>query len=193
MIKICDGNGKFIYLFGAWIPFDDGSRERVSELVSAFSLIESYISNYIDPNNDHVILMCDLNCDPSRCNRFDSIYLHFFNENKFIDYFDFFQQEFSYTYENGNYKSRIDHCIMNKELFTRILDAKIISDSLNLSDHLPLRLILNDDSNGEFENFKYESSLESLNKYKKFHFFNFSDNFFKKFYICELKRFFNLL
>ena len=93
MIKICDGNGKFIYLFGAWIPFDDGSRERVSELVSAFSLIESYISNYIDPNNDHVILMGDLNCDPSRCNRFDSIYLHFFNENKFIDYFDFFLLE----------------------------------------------------------------------------------------------------
>ena len=43
IIKIYDGNGKFIYLFGAWIQFDDGSIERVSELVSAFSLIESYI------------------------------------------------------------------------------------------------------------------------------------------------------
>ena len=60
--------------------------------------------------------MGDLNCDPSRCYRFDSIYLHFFIKNKFIDYFDFFQKEFSYTYENGNYKSRIDHCIMYKDL-----------------------------------------------------------------------------
>ena len=65
MICIDMGNNEHAYIFGAWLPFDDGIRERLTTFTLSLTLVETYIQSVIRPY-DYIMLLGDLNCDPVR-------------------------------------------------------------------------------------------------------------------------------
>jgi hypothetical protein len=189
MVKIetyVNNNKKNLYIFGVWVPFDNATAERLAAFQTTLTLLEAYIQHEIDPNEDLLAIIGDFNCDTNRNNRFDAIFKNFIFVNNLFDSLSFFDQEISYTYMNGDYKSSIDHIVCNHSLFQQVTAGEIMCLDSNLSDHNPVaiktnlspKLSIDPDSISIDQN----SCLD-----KKFHFFNWSNLEFRQAYCRALR------
>jgi hypothetical protein len=143
MIKIrvsVNNVNKNMYIFGVWVPFDNGCQERLAAFQTTLALLESYKRHEVDPNDDLMAIMGDFNCDMDRNNRFDAIFKSFVFNNNFFNSLNYFYQEISYSYKNGDYKSSIDHILCNHALFQRVTNGQIMDENCNNSDHNPVHL-----------------------------------------------------
>ncbi len=93
-----------------------------------------------DPNDDLMAIMGDFNCDMDRNNRFDAIFKSFVFNNNFFNSLNYFDQEISYSYKNGDYKSTIDHILCNHALSQKVTNGQIMDENCNNSDHNPVYL-----------------------------------------------------
>ena len=91
MIKVDIGAEIFFYIFGACIPFDNGTVQRLKMFNSKLSFVESYVRANILLRKDLFIFMGVFNCDTFRNNRFDKIFFRFLNDNNFINSLNFFK------------------------------------------------------------------------------------------------------
>ena len=80
-----------------------------------------------------------MNADPCRGKRFDLLFNEFIEKNQLIN--TTIRNE-NHTYENGEYRSNLDHILVNKDLENQITSNQIINDNLDLSDHRPIALSL---------------------------------------------------
>ena len=119
-------------LVGVWVPFDNGSKERLVNFKSFLSCMESILDVY---DNERVILLGDWNCDLNRGKRFDKLLSRFIVENKLNDCFNLFDPKIDHTYKKKNYKSNIDHIIVRSSEEKLITDFDVYDDVINFSDH----------------------------------------------------------
>jgi hypothetical protein len=174
-----DGVTQNLFVFGVWIPFDDGSADRLSTFLSTLSLLEAYLDSEL-MDGDLMAVIGDFNCDLERSNRFDRLLKKFMSENNLVDTISLFDQEKKYTYEKGDYRSVIDHIICNQCLVSRIEKCAILDDDLNTSDHRPVA--------AEFDLGRIDEIIETGLKKNKFHFFKWDDNKFKEAYKSQLNK-----
>ena len=175
MIKIRVGLND-VFIFGVWIPFDNGTSERLASFQSNLALLESYVK--FEAKDEPVLIMGDFNCDLNRKNRFDQLLQSFISVNNFFDSISFFDQEIFYTYENGDYRSTIDHFLCNLNFFKNVVGSKIINDCENLSDHNPISLEFNIVNKASMN----EEIKTQTQECKKFHFFNWKNVQFREIY-----------
>jgi len=77
--------------------------------------------------------------------RFKSPLLNnFISDNDFLLACNMFKQDLDYTYFHAtlNQKSMVDYFLGSRSLFSKILDFKIIDNGGNLSDHLPIAIMV---------------------------------------------------
>ena len=121
-----------LFIYGVWLPFDDGTHERFSFFQSCFSLLSA---DLIENSHKQILIIGDFNADLNRKKRFDLVFNKFICERKLIETNDFFEQNIDYTYNNGNYFAKLDHILSNECAFDKIRDFRIIQSDLFLSDH----------------------------------------------------------
>ena len=185
MIKIrvsVNNVNKNMYIFGVWVPFDNGCQERLAAFQTTLALLESYKRPEVDPNDDLMAIMGDFNCDMDRNNRFDAIFKSFVFNNNFFNSLNYFDQEISYSYKNGDYKSSIDHILCNHALFQRVTNGQIMGENCKNSDHNPVHLSVE-------LNLPINETLINSNSRtnKKFHFFDWNNETFREIYCSTLE------
>ncbi len=65
MVKIALPNS-VLFLFALWIPFDDGTSDRLTAFQSTLDMLESYIEYEVIPTNSCMAVIGDFNCDLER-------------------------------------------------------------------------------------------------------------------------------
>ena len=138
-IIIDDRENNKYYIYGAWIPFDDNSPERLAIIQSTLSLLESEL--FVNENNN-VIIIGDFNCDLARDKRYDRLLARFIDENSLVDAVSLFDQKCDYTYSNKSYKATIDHIIVNDVARSTIEGCFIINNPVCVSDHKAIECVI---------------------------------------------------
>ncbi len=172
-IRIRDDKNGFIDIYGVWLQYDDKSDERLCEFQSNLSLIAGQMKNICYKNS---LIIGDFNASFERQNRFDIILSEFIRKRKLSDCFKLFkQQKNKTTYVNGDYKSKIDHILVDCSLKKRIKDYHISDIRPGTSDHASISLTVNEYTN---------ISAETQNKFDshRMHKFNWKDPSFKNDY-----------
>jgi hypothetical protein len=126
-------NTLFLLIF-VHLPFDDHSTLSLSNYNCLLTLINNLNIDFSNIGYK-IFISGDFNCDFSRNNRFDKNLLNFINSNSYQILNNYSND---YSYENGTYRSYIDHCL--KPLSTEMIftHSKLIENDNNNSDHKPL-------------------------------------------------------
>ncbi|RMZ99149.1 RNA-directed DNA polymerase from mobile element jockey, partial [Brachionus plicatilis] len=152
---------KNLNFVGVWVPFDNGSKERLVNFKSFISSLES-----------------DWNCDLNRDKKFDKLLKRFLTKNEILDCHSLFESKLDFTYKKKEYRSRIDHifiCSRDKEL---IKEYNVMDEPQNFSDHNAISCVIDTNLVSDC------SSSEATNV--KFHHFDWKDQVFTKMYQCYL-------
>jgi hypothetical protein len=141
-------NNLFLLIF-VHLPYDDHTSISLSNFNSLLSLINNLTIDF-SSKNYKILVSGDFNCDFNRNNRFDKNLFNFINSNsyKIINNYST-----DYSYENGSYKSYIDHCLQSSTTELIYSLAQLIDNDNNNSDHKPLLISLS------FEGSKDELTL----------------------------------
>jgi hypothetical protein len=139
----------FLILF-IHLPYDDLSNNSFFEYDCNLTLISDLIKCYSN-QNFKCFIMGDFNADFKRNNRFDRFLLNFVYTNE-LQILNNYNDD--YSYENGNYQSYIDHCLMHKNNNIISNVTYLINDLNNNSDHKPI-----------FTTIFFESDLNPIQTY----------------------------
>ena len=170
-----------IHIFGVWFPFDDNSMERLTILKSNLSLLESYIKTF---KHENILITGDFNCDLNRGKRFDRALLECTKSHNLFDSLNIFNQQLNYTYFNSTYTASLDHIFVNLKCLAHLTGGRILNDSLNMSDHLPVFCELN---------FEIPQSFPDLQKKDFFHKFPWKNANYKVIYSSIVSNNFTVL
>ena len=163
---VITSHNKTFNLYGAWLPFDNKTKESLCLFKSNLSLIESQIK--LD-KDEEIIILGDFNADLKRGNRFDKILVKFVERNFLMDSLDFNSQSVNYTYRKGDYVAKLDH-IFIKESAKSSLKYSHICDDIEKSDHYPVV------ASFKYDHAKPESAQNS--EQNLFHKFNWNNKEF---------------
>ena len=167
-----------LIVHGVWLPFDNGTDERLSNFKSNLSLLKAQIKNYLTLPQ---IIFGDFNASFNRSNetRFDRLLKNFLIDNKLKNVIEDSQYQSQYTYKKGNYTACIDHIITNEVGLKIINNSEIINCSEDLSDHKPV-------AGSVFITNKISVPTNSENLSKKFHKFDWKNNDFISLFKLEV-------
>ena len=90
VLEIDNGSGHSVYIIGVWFPFDDNSYDRLANIQSNISLLETFLTQH---ENEQVFIIGDFNCNLKRNKRFDKIFNNFILKNNMFDCIDLFEQQ----------------------------------------------------------------------------------------------------
>jgi hypothetical protein len=165
-------------LHGVWLPFDDGSYERLANYKSNLSYLEAQLNeNIIYPN----FILGDFNASLSRQEptRFDKQLKSFILNKKLHSSYEMFNENIDeFTYKKGDYTSRIDHILIDNKAYNLIKDTIILDDQLDLSDHKPIAALV--------QIIQQDKTSHKNNNLKKFHKFDWKNEIFREFYKTEI-------
>lgn len=155
-------NGKHLFVYGAWMPFDNKKSENDNTYQSYLSLIEGQIKNNKGSMN---LVIGDFNSDINRGNKFDCYLRKFISKCKLFSCTENKNKD-NFTYQNGNYKSTIDYILLSNNSKKNLVTSEIIFDILDCSDHKPISASIKITSlNRKIE---HHSSINNKNKFHKF-------------------------
>jgi len=176
-VNICtNSSSNRLRIFGVWIPFDDGSNEKLA----VFNQVLSVIEMYSELDDVPYIIMGDFNADLNRNKRYD-VFLRDFIKNNNLECLELYLSNGEKkTYHKGNYSSTIDHIFVSKCLKNSITSYQVVDDPINGSDHFPVSCYL--------DNFRIceAQKANKINFPNKFHYFNWSDPQFKEKYLSNV-------
>ncbi|CAF1008894.1 unnamed protein product [Brachionus calyciflorus] len=171
LLKICYGLKNFNFV-GVWVPFDNGSIERLVNFISFLSSLESILDVY---SNESIIFLGDWNCDLNRGKRFDKLLKNFIINNDLIDCFLLFDQRIDYTYKKKDYISKIDHIFTRSQEIKNIKYYEVIDEPTSLSDHNAVNCFIDlVEDTGDYN--------EEEESQKDFHYFDWKDQDFVEIY-----------
>ena len=135
-----NSNNKIFTFIACYFPYDNGSALNFSEFQSCLQVINELFC-FFQSKMHSVLIFGDLNADLKRNKRFD-VYLNNFILNSSMviisPSLDFIQ----FSYEKGDYTATLDHCF-SSNLDIVDYNCTLVDISINLSDHKPLKIIIN--------------------------------------------------
>ena len=138
----CEDCGNKISLIACYLPFDNGTQLNLSEFQSCLQVAYELLV-FFEKLNHSVFIIGDTNADILRNKRFVKIFDNFINNNN-LTTVSMTYDPLLYSYMNGDYKAKLDHCLMSLSVHSfDIVFAEYIDDIVNLSDHKPLLIQLN--------------------------------------------------
>ena len=88
-------NDEEVVIYGVWLPYDDGSAEKLGYMHSTLSMFEADINSY----NDHkIVIMGDFNSDLNRGRRFDKLFGEFLIRSRLLVVSQLFDKNMLPTY-----------------------------------------------------------------------------------------------
>lgn len=147
-----------------YLPSGKDDDETNQTILNTLSEIDSIIEGF--PNHS-VILGADLNVDLSKKSRSKDIILRFFDDNDLQLCGNEFSSNINilkYTYHHRSlpFSSYIDYFAISKNIIKDIIDFDIIDSGIDLSDHVPIKLIIN--LNIKVDNSKQNGLTNNCNK-----------------------------
>jgi len=134
-----NGNNEHMLIIGGWLPFDDGSSDKLASFKSSLSAIAAAIhSHRLRSISSPILIIGDFNAAISRGRRFDLLFEEFIAYNNLIDGISEYVQELDYTWSNGNNTAILDHILVNHSTNEGLLRCTIEDSNMNLSDHRPV-------------------------------------------------------
>ena len=137
-VIISQGNNKTL-LINSYFPFDERESEEacLDDLDETIGVIKNIIRNC---ESDAVMLVGDINADYTRNTPHTRTVKESLDELQLVTAWDTFQADFTHTYEREGptFISTLDHIYMSKDIFQTALDAGVIHDPDNTSDHEPI-------------------------------------------------------
>ncbi|RNA05275.1 hypothetical protein BpHYR1_021600 [Brachionus plicatilis] len=127
-----DIDSKILNCIGTWIPFDNGSKERLVKFKNILSGIEGRLDIV---HYERHILLGDWNCDLMRKRRFDKLFVNFIESKNLVDCFSLSKTNCDFTYRKEKYKSKIDHMLVDKNDVKLFKNFEVFQDPTNLSYH----------------------------------------------------------
>ena len=140
VLEINNGSDQSVFLVGIWLPFDDNSYDRLANIQSNISLLETFLAQH---ENEQVFILGVFNCDTKRNKRFDKIFNNFILKNNLFDCISLFELQFNFTYNLLNYYLIIDHVLIDKTAILSVSECKIVVHPFNTSDHNPITWTFN--------------------------------------------------
>lgn len=168
-------NSLQIAIIGTYMPFDDGSGEKLSQYEVNLSIILA-LKEKFDRKNTPTFLIGDFNADLFRSRKFDKLLLNYTINNALIPLETLNLQKIDHTFKAdlGNLKSNkanIDHifCDQNSVNILSNLQCNILDDIANMSDHNAIKLDFSIPTGSVCQN-EYDS--ETINRPKIVNFNN---------------------
>jgi hypothetical protein len=173
-------NDNLISIYGIWLQFDNNKSESYINFKQDLSILEME-DKLCSIKNIKGLYIGDFNSDLFRNKRYDKYFSQFLRNNNFVLCSSKFglhseSNPNRYTYFKGGYKATLDHAFCRYEILNWIKCFKIVRNPNDLSDHLPICVIIDVDPGKNSE----PISPEPVNK--RFHKFNWSDESFKQRY-----------
>lgn len=134
-------NNHVFTFIAAYLPFDNSSRLNLSEFLSCLQIIQELFL-FFTVKKHNVFIIGDFNSDITRNNRFDIIFKDFITNNN-LCFLSPSSDNTEFSYQNGEYKAKLDHCIIANDKFDLFTKSWYWHDVINLSDHEPLNSIVN--------------------------------------------------
>ena len=164
-LKFCIG-GESILLINSYFPTDERNDEVNEELINILAEIRVLVSSQYFSS---LVILGDLNCDFSRASGHVSSVRNFaFELNLYASLWSDFEFDFTYMCENQNGELRtstIDHFLLLNRDRNKVIDAGVVHNIDNLSDHEPIYLKLSINADIERET-SSDPILKSRPKWK---------------------------
>ncbi|RNA15560.1 hypothetical protein BpHYR1_033477 [Brachionus plicatilis] len=124
--------GDLLTLIGAWLPYDDGSLDRIVNYKTNLAAMEAALDSTTDP----VLLLVDWNSDLKIGNRFDSILNSFVERNDLIDLVPIFRDQTFFTTDVTT--DRVLIISLSRNVILTKLKAHVKKLTNKVSDHFPI-------------------------------------------------------
>ena len=130
-----------VLCFGVYFPCDRSSHDYNASINSIIGFIESVIDTH---PGYKILIMGDFNFQCVIGDKGFDIFSQFARDLDLVscDYMDNCAVGYTYFHESLGHRSFIDHIFIQTELVNTVQSFKIIDDSTNLSDHLPISICL---------------------------------------------------
>ena len=145
--RFCSGeillaDGHLLLLVCVYFPYDNGLAEDIYKFGAVLSELEGFLESR---KYDLLAVVGDFNVQFARTNVPRTDELHQFMEYAGLEASDLLFPSVQFTYESDSGKARswVDHFLFSAEASSAVKNVMVLHSSANLSDHLPLSVVLN--------------------------------------------------
>ena len=160
-VEVIQGNFKFI-VFNVYMPTDPGAGNyEISDFIDVLNEITIILLNADTQNS---ILGGDWNSDISRDNVQSKTFLYFIREQSLSLCLNYNYANVPFTFHNENSRSTVDHFLVTNNMFASISKYKSLFLVDDFSDHVPLKLELDINTNYDDEVSRAHTSSTAWHK-----------------------------